>query len=151
MQDRDRDRGRKMMNFGITLCTVHTTHGQGLGTIMPIPVPVPVLVPVLCSVCEPLWLQLLVITVGQLQVTGDDPCFLVVTVTKNKFDAFCTYIWMLQITLRTWDVIRKYCGITHCSSAATLIWNCGLWGSWLMRTSSIVRKITKTRKTCNSE
>ena len=46
--------GKQTMSFYITLCTVHTTQGQGrkpLFSIVPIPVPVPFPVP--CSVYEP--------------------------------------------------------------------------------------------------
>ena len=51
---RDRDMDREMMGFYITLCTVHTTQGQGsLRSIVPVLVPVPVP----CNVYEP-WLSL---------------------------------------------------------------------------------------------
>ena len=54
--DRDWDREQETMGFHITLCTVHTTQGQGIivFSIVPIPIPVPVLFPVPCSVYEPL-------------------------------------------------------------------------------------------------
>ena len=46
--------GPGTMGFCATLCTVHTTQGQGQGTVFFSIVPVPVPVPVTCNVYEPL-------------------------------------------------------------------------------------------------